>query len=168
MAPELHSELYKGVAEAMTNARHHAYIDVRNDGFNIRHTTDTPWWMFSQVRDGRLTVAIADLGIGIPATLPLKQPTTWKSIFNKLGRLPRDGEAIEAAVSEGQSRLGKKHRGRGLGQIVRAVEVGDNGRIIILSNRGYYQRRDGQSVTGDHKTSIQGTLICWSTTLKKP
>ena len=45
-------ELLGGLGEAMTNAIHHAYDGVRNDG--LGYGGGTNWWMFSQAKDGYL------------------------------------------------------------------------------------------------------------------
>ncbi len=72
--------LYDGIVEAMTNANHHAYEQIRDDG--LRHEDlQKEWWMFSQVRENRLSVSFCDLGIGIPRSLPLKRKTLWAQLL---------------------------------------------------------------------------------------
>ena len=119
--------------------------------------------MFSQERDGKLSVAICDLGAGIPGTLPSKQPKLWKRIL----RVKRFGDAdvIKHAVSDSISRTGAGHRGHGLGQIVRVVESIPGAQVIIFSNKGIYGRIAGRKVLVNHSSNILGTLIFWEVPL---
>lgn len=75
--------LYRGITEAMTNTKQHAYEDERGDGFeNVLPN----WWMFSEYRDHRLVVAVCDLGIGIPRSLPKDKSGPWeRSDGNQIG-----------------------------------------------------------------------------------
>lgn len=159
--------LYVGIVEAMTNANHHAYEDVRDDSLN-HIDRKKQWWMFSQIRDGRLSLSFCDLGIGIPRSLPLKRKSLWDKL-KSLGRPPTDGDAIKAAVEDSRSRTGHQHRGKGLKQLVAAVDTARDARLIIYSNAGRYDCRktNHQMIEEkyDYRGSILGTLILWSVPL---
>lgn len=157
--------LYEGIVEAMTNANHHAYENLRFDGLNYVDSRKE-WWMFSQVKDNRLSVTFCDLGIGIPRSLPLKKKQLWDSLIEILRRTPPDGKAIEAAVKQSRSRTGLGHRGKGLKQLVAAISKANESHLLIYSNAGCYsyQKHNGkeEETHFNYKGSILGTLICWA------
>ena len=165
ISSRIQTGLYDGIVEAMTNANHHAYEMLRLDGLN-HEDRKREWWMFSQVRDGWLSVSFCDLGIGIPRSLPKKKEGLWARLLHALGSSPSDGQAIRAAVDESRSRTGQKHRGKGLKQLVAAVDKAQGGRLLIYSNAGGYSCRKHDNVRHednfDYKGSILGTLISWS------
>jgi hypothetical protein len=173
----LEARLYGGLTEAMTNTKQHAYEESggdsysRGDGFPDALKN---WWMFTQHQreEGRLTVAICDLGMGIPRSLPkdvgvadaLKAWLFGHSIQDD------DGARIKAAFTVGTSRTGLANRGKGLMEI-RSVLDGLHGRIHIHSNRGYYiydgdKRAEVRCTTFPLKSSILGTLVLWSVPVK--
>lgn len=115
LAPPLVDGIYRGLAEAMTNVCHHAYIEQREDG--LKHEGSHDWWVFSQARDGYLYVALCDLGVGIPRTLPSTNQNLYMALKSKLGVKPADSECITAAIEESRSRTGRRERGKGLGDI---------------------------------------------------
>lgn len=160
IADALSQKLYLGLTEAMTNCHHHAYIDMRPDGLSIAHEPKE-WWMFSQEKDGWLTVVFCDLGIGIPGTLPIKKPTLWQSIQTKFGS-QLDSHAIQEAIDESRTRTGKHHRGKGLKQLVDVVSKVDGGQVNIFSNRGRFTLKSGTESICQFKDSIFGTLIHWT------
>lgn len=153
----LQSELYTGITEAMTNAHQHAYIAQRGDG--IETPIDyRPWWMFSQERDGKLSVVFCDLGVGIPASLPYTRPRLWHLMERRnMGQ----GRRIEGAVRNSQTRTKKQHRGKGLRQITQTISSCEGGKAIILSNKGWYSMKAGRKESGDFADSIMGTVIYW-------
>ena len=153
----LTKQLYKGITEAMTNVVNHAYIAPRLD--ELPHQTEPEWWMFSRELDGRLSVVFCDLGAGIPATLPAKKPTLWEMI-QRLGAA-NDGDAIGYAIQDSISRTGASHRGKGLGQIVRALDSIKGSNVEVMSNGGGYRRRNGKTTLFRYRDSIMGTLISW-------
>jgi len=159
VAGTLLSSLFKGVTEAMTNCHHHAYIGIRPDGLNYQDTRRN-WWMFSRENDGYLTVVFCDLGIGIPVTVPTRKPSLWKRLLS-MGKAGSDSKIIEQAVQDAISRTGKRYRGKGLKQLIGAVQAYDDGQLVILSNRGSYTFRNGDVKLRDYVASINGTLIQW-------
>jgi hypothetical protein len=162
IAESLSKELYKGMTEAMTNVVNHAYISPRQDGLPPQQTPE--WWMFSREHDGALAVVFCDLGAGIPATLPAKKPNLWQSIQRLATTF--DSDVIGYAIQDSISRTGATHRGKGLGQIVRAVDAIKGSEVQILSNRGGYRRRNGKTALFRYRDSIMGTLIFWRIPLR--
>lgn len=160
LAEPLVNGIYRGLAEAMTNVCQHAYIGQRPDG--LQHDGPRDWWVFSQAKDGHLYVALCDLGVGIPGTLPITNPSLYGWLKSKLGIEPLDAECIAAAVEDSRSRTMKRERGKGLGDIIRAVTGARGARAVVFSNRGCYTFKDGVEASGNYRDNIHGTLISWS------
>ena len=163
LADNLTSDLYAGIVEAMTNTVHHAYAGPQ--GKDLKRFIGRRWWMLSQERDGELTVAICDLGIGIPRSLP--RSSTFSSgavrkIWRTLGLDNSDASAIRVAVELGRTSTGQKGRGRGLSEIVEAANLSEDGRVLISSNKGVFVSVEGKSYAHNHSHSIRGTLIHWT------
>lgn len=163
IALALQEKLFTGITEAMTNVINHAYDLTRDDGLNVDDDAKE-WWMFSQEKDGFLSVAFCDLGAGIPRTLPIKHAGLWNRI-KKLGK-STDADAIDYAVRDSTSRTNEGHRGHGLGQIIRVVESMVGAQVAIYSNQGTYVRLDGTKKLHLHSDSILGTLIFWKVPLQ--
>lgn len=159
IADVLGQKFFRGLTEAMTNCHHHAYIDVRPDGLNAKNEP-REWWMFSQEKDGCLTVVFCDLGIGIPGSLPIKKPTLWQRILTFGSNL--DAHAIQEAIADSRTRTGKHHRGKGLKQLIDVVSSVSGGRVNIFSNRGCFTLKSANENIYQFKDSILGTLIHWS------
>ena len=152
IAVPLQEGLYTGITEAMTNVANHAYILPRQ----LKEATpkQKDWWMFSEHKGETLTVVFADLGAGIPVTLPIKRPDVWTKIKHtlqkgkrKFGRRQKrksDADAIEAAVKDSVTRTRKDNRGKGLGQIMQAVASAKKYDISIHSNYGSYGNKSKQ------------------------
>jgi hypothetical protein len=168
LAASRQRDLYDGIVEAMTNCVQHAYEGYRNDelpesmGGRCRS-----WWMFSQEKDGQLTVALCDLGIGIPVSLA--DPTKWSqdlvsTLLAKLNVRTPDASRIKVAVELHKTRTREKHRGKGLMEILGVVRKAESGYLSIASNHGVY-RYNANSRTEqlwDHGMSIMGTLVQWT------
>ncbi len=160
LALPLVNDLFRGLGEAMTNSKQHAYLEVREDGLNYK-PPNSDWWLFSQAREGYLSVVFCDLGIGIPRTLPLKKPSLFRRIV-ALGRAESDAACIEGAIEDCRTRTNLPERGKGLGNIVDVVSELNGGVVMVLSNRGFYISKNGvEPRTFDLKDSILGTLIYW-------
>lgn len=167
LAEPLLNGVFRGLAEATANAVEHAYEEVRNDGLEyVSETKD--WWLFSQAKDGQLFVAICDLGIGIPRSLPMKRVTLFEHLMARLGFAPSDAHCIQAAVEDSRTRTGKAERGKGLGNIIDAVSRSNDGTAIVFSNSGCYSLDKGKESIGNYRTSILGTLIMWRLSLRIP
>lgn len=163
LADNLTSDLYAGIVEAMTNTVHHAYPD--GEGEKLRKFIGKRWWALSQERDNELTVAICDLGIGIPRSLPKSatfKSATVRAIWTKLGLDKSDASAIEVALELGRTSTGQAGRGRGLSEIVEAANLSEGGRVLISSNKGVFVSTGGKAKGHNHSHSIRGTLIHWT------
>lgn len=158
IAEPLAKGLYLGLTEAMTNCHHHAYIKPRSDGLDHQDET-TDWWMFSQEKDGNLHVVFVDLGVGIPGSLPVKQPSLWKRLTFQ--GVEDDATVIEEAVKESRSRTGLPHRGKGLKQLVDIIEITPRASLHIYSNSGLYKYDQAGVEKINYSESILGTLIAW-------
>lgn len=159
VAEPLLDSLFRGLSEAMTNCHHHAYILPRNDE-SEEPDANKNWWMFSQERDGFLSVVFCDLGAGIPRTLPLKKPALWQRLLLR-GPEVSDSDAIDLAIESSISRTGKRYRGKGLKQLLEAVQVSPENSLYVFSNYGCYTFADGKKELRRFSTSIQGTLVQW-------
>jgi hypothetical protein len=164
IAEVMSKNLYLGFTEAMTNCHHHAYIGVRPDGLNVAHEPKE-WWMFSQEKDGVLTVVFCDLGIGIPGTLPIRKPSVWQRITTTFGN-KLDAHAIQEAIGESRTRTGLHHRGKGLKQLVDVIAKVDGGQVNIFSNRGRFTLKSGSESILQFKDDIYGTLIHWQVPIR--
>jgi hypothetical protein len=157
------SLLYRALTEAQTNCKQHAYEAPRGDG----HANVENWWMFSQYLEHDLTVALCDLGIGIPRSLPTRDEI-WKRVARLMffrGWTDDDAYRIQAAMNVGATRTKKRHRGKGLNDMRTALD-GLQGRLQIHSNSGFYaydaatQKETCKNFTTED--SILGTIVLWS------
>lgn len=160
------TSLYAALTEAMQNSREHAYTSSRKDGGakdEFSYDTITPWWMFSQIRDNRLSVGFVDLGAGIPATLNLTD--FGKGVLSTLKSLgiisPKDSEYIKESIKHSRSRTGQSTRGKGLTNIHAITTKVDGASLHIFSNKGLYSY-DTNEHPQDFNTSIYGTMVIWT------
>jgi hypothetical protein len=152
--------MFRGVAEATTNVAHHAYEDERSD--NLPHYDEQRWWMFCREADEHLYVAVCDLGIGIPRSLPTRfGRETVDKMLEVMGGRVTDGKMIRAAIEIARTRTDKKGRGKGLGDLKRVVDEIDRSRLYIFSNKGLVEYWGGQERVRSFNRSILGTLIVW-------
>jgi hypothetical protein len=160
LSEALKGSLYKGITEALTNAVHHAHQANRKDGTNIQG--DKRWWMFSQQREGFLTIVFCDLGIGIPNSLPLKRNSKLNALLAKLKGDKSDVQSIRIATELGETRTLEDNRGLGLSEILDAARKAEQGGCVIYSNRGQFGfAYDGRVIENQYSQSIYGTLIEW-------
>lgn len=157
LSPALSTGFYLGLTEAMTNTRQHAYPQPAMLCSDI-----SEWWMFSQEKDGRLSVVFCDLGIGIPESLPKKQPKIWGIILNSMKPNDGDAEIIEATIRLKKSSTELTHRGKGLTQLEDVIKGVKDAKLRIYSNKGCYALEDGTKKLDNYQTSINGTLVYWS------
>lgn len=167
LSDELRAGIWKGVSEAIINSIHHAYIATRDDGF--REFRETRWWMFSHVSEGKLTVAVCDLGIGIPRSLPLRwEWSRLRAILDRIGLGKPDLAAIKAALEIGATRTGQENRGRGLPQIWQDMKAHRESNILLLSNcalLGWSHKTQSEKGV-EFDDSIHGTLVMWTVPLE--
>lgn len=158
----LQDGFYRVMIEAMGNAVAHAYEQelMEEHPYKIRD-----WWIFSQEKDGMLTVVICDVGVGIPTSLPYKA-NTLDIIKSFLGSSKSHSHAIESAIKYSSTRTMQKHRGKGLHQIVTLLGDIPNSSVSIRSNKGLYIQHTADFTKStkalDSKSGIIGTIISWS------
>lgn len=168
IAEPLKQGLFAGITEAMMNAGEHAYSKPRPDG--IAKPPEVDWWLFSQEKDGWLSVFICDLGVGIPGTLPdttSQSPSLNSRVRRLLGSANADVKMIKLALERGRSRTKLDHRGYGLFRDIRGAISEKRGELLIISNRGRYglvQQGQGSPdlIAADTlPISIGGTIVGW-------
>jgi hypothetical protein len=164
-------KLYRGLTEAMVNCREHAYSEDRGDGLPNALPN---WWMFSQYKDDKLVIALADLGIGIPRSLPKNKKgllAAVREVIKRRGEPEEDVYLIKAAIEAGQTRTALTHRGKGL-MDMRSVLDEVKGTMHIHSNRGSYKYEAGtrtETCTNFGPTlSIRGTIVVWEIPIPDP
>lgn len=163
LAPNVQESIWVGVSEAIGNAALHAYLEPR--GTDQKRLGTKRWWMLSQMRDGVLSITVADLGIGIPRSLPLKWPrSSLGKILDGIVGKGADERAIRAAMVVGATSTGEKHRGKGLPQIWHEIRGTKDAMITIYSNRGNlrWDGRKNVEESQEFADSIFGTVISWS------
>lgn len=157
---------FRALTEAMTNVSQHAYPDDWEVG-PIK-VIKKGWWMVGHVNKLRkeLKMMIVDQGIGIPRSLPRNYRDVLPAILAALKLQTDDGAMIHAAMELGRSRMGQTHRGKGLNDLKKIIELCQAGTLRILSKKGEYKYRvrDGKSVSivQDHTVPLNGTLVEWT------
>lgn len=157
--------LYDSMTEAVDNSIEHA--------FNISNNIDKQekkWWMFSQKLDGKITVVICDLGIGIPNSIWSKPELL--DYFKKAywqRKKKKDAGLIEIAVNSKKTRTNLTHRGKGLPEMLEFVKTNDIGNFLIHSYIGHfhYDAKLKLEISKNFETPIPGTLIQWVIPLKE-
>lgn len=163
-------DLCSGIQEAVTNAVHHAYIEPRGDGIEVK---DEGWWLFAQHVDGEVHIAICDVGVGIRRSLP--RSGVWpvrviEAVLRSLGAsADLDAKYIKAALELGETRTGEDNRGKGLPEMLQLVRNARYGSLRIHSNKGMLSYFGAQGVEKilDYPDSMMGTLIQWTFDAKK-
>lgn len=159
-------QIYAILIEAIDNVRSHAY--ARHDNKMVVPR----WWMTAAVDrlDKRLTVAVYDQGVSIPATLP-----SWgryQQAAQMLRRLlgtnhdssdySHDPAAIAVAMKVARSSTGLDHRGRGLPLMAGFLDDCRDGRLRIISRGGVLTMEKGQRQRLSRlQKPLGGTLIEW-------
>lgn len=154
--------IFRGVTEAATNAVEHAYSGDRDD--DLPTYDESRWWMFCRETEKRLFVAIADLGIGIPRSLPKTFGEEVIAITKKalsLGTSNDDATMIRAAMELARTRTEKEERGKGLGDMRRVVDELEGSELYIFSNSGLVTYSAGKYTQRTYPESILGTLVIW-------
>lgn len=153
------SNLYGAFIEATKNAHFHAYSEKRK--LSLVNKEKAGWWAFGQEQDGILSVAICDLGIGIPATIPKSHP--W--IYNILKGLNQENDAnlIQSAIDKPSSRTGKEYRGNGLKTIAKIAQDIPGASLTIHSYKGCVTIDNIQGFDStNHPSEVPGTIILWN------
>ena len=185
LSEDTSKNVFTSLTEALTNCHHHAYEEKR---IQTEMKSIKKWWLFSQERDGVLTVCVCDLGIGIPRSLTRNTPNVKEDWFTRLkgfikdnkGKYDRDSAAIKAAIEIGNTRTNLPNRGKGLNQIINKINTMCDHRasIAIYSNKGSYIINRGfvtdlpttdiiDGIAIPYTESIEGTVIVWQIPLDK-
>ena len=168
LSGDLSKHLFRGATEAMLNSMNHAYMEDRRDG--LPAPTEKNWWMFCRQTDEDFIVALCDLGIGIPRSLPIKYPL--ELIENSMmvlsrGKIKTDARLIQAAMELARTRTNRKGRGLGLHDLKKIVDKVEGGSLHLFSNRGLVSYRNGQFARENFQRSIKGTVVVWKIPLKE-
>lgn len=156
--------LFRGAGEAMVNVRH-AYESSRNDG--LPSSDQKKWWMFCRESENSIAVAVCDLGIGIPRSLPIKYPQEMiTAIVSKLfgknfKKLMDDARMIQAAMQIRRTSTDLHGRGKGLADFLRVFDLVPNAKLFIFSNRGLVYYAGGKYKRTTFEGSIKGTIVLW-------
>ena len=176
--PAVNEEIYRALAEAISNAAEHAYhkdIESHADTMDKRH------WFLTSVQEGKLNVLVCDLGHGIPNTLgkteTTKEPGRLNRIFDSLKlddeenkrtfNRKHDAKKIQAAMQISNTRTNKSHRGKGGQDLTGIVKKVPNSELLILSRKGFYHYSPGivldkYGTTHERKLEVDGTIVGWS------
>jgi hypothetical protein len=158
--------LWRGVSEAVINTVEHAYKSSRKDGFC--GLEDTKWWMFTQIKDERFSVAVCDLGCGYRNTINHSLPESflniWKTAFK--GENP-DASSVKIAMEYGRSGTKEGNRGKGSKDALSVLSKHGEGSLFILSNTGWVEyiiKKDKNELIkqGDVEIDIGGTIVWWN------
>ena len=159
LSEELSSGLFDSMSEAVTNTVQHAYD----------RSEQKEWRMFAQKKDGRLEVAICDLGIGIPRSLRQKpELKDWLTSPIQTSKRNKDTTLLELAIQSSRSKTKLPHRGKGLKEMLELVKNGKVGGFRVFSGRAFfdYNVNKETEMVKHFKNSINGTLIQWQIPLE--
>lgn len=178
-------DVFTVLTEALTNCHQHAYVEKR---FPTAPKFIKKWWLFSEIREDKLTVCVCDLGVGIPNSLRVNSPNVQQNWFQILKEFLAqnkvkndfDSAAIKAAIEISNTRTNLPNRGKGLNQIINKVNTISDQKVsvAIYSNKGSYIINRGlvtdlvktdivDGISVPYKESLEGTLIVWSIPLDK-
>lgn len=185
LSEDTSKKVFTSLTEALTNCHHHAYQDKR---YPAEIKSIKKWWLFSEEREGQLTVCVCDLGIGIPRSLLRNTENVKEDWFSRFKsfisdnreKYDKDSAAIKAAIEIGNTRTNLPNRGKGLNQIIDKINTmcGHKASIAIHSNKGSYIINRGfvtdlpitdiiNGIAIPYTESIEGTLIVWQIPLDK-
>lgn len=160
--------LFRAVSEAMLNVAQHAYPENYPSHIKVRNR----WWLAGTLdrRRDELLIMFADLGIGIPKTLP--KLYSWERIRSALSVLPginpNDGDMIRAGMIIGRTQTGDTNRGKGLNDLRRFIDFTTGGELRVYSGAGAYTyQSNGMDSVLNSSESIGGTLIKWTAPLSQ-
>lgn len=168
---ETRVNLNTAIGEAMANVAKWAYPPDKG-GYDSRLKS---FWITASAdkRTGEMVIAIFDRGEGIPATYSRKK--LHQNIFNELKaalknpdgfEFVNDATYIKNAVKYGNSSSDEPHRGRGLPQMLEAIEEMKSGSLTIASRGGLYHNDADKGVLERvSHSSIGGTLVQWRLSL---
>lgn len=154
--------LQRSLGEAMTNTAQHAYPE---DFVEKSLFKDKRWWVSASIDKDRhiLRFSIYDQGKTIPGTLKLElYKDIWDRVTNSL-----DSNRIKVAIESNKSSINLKYRGKGLNDIKKYAEDIDEGELMVISRKGFYNyKKNEESITKELDISLDGTLISWKGCIK--
>ncbi len=146
--------LYEALIEGMGNAEEWGY-GKKPGGYQM-------WWVIAYRNDasGEIGYSFYDQGNGIPATIRRKR--TWSEYLPFMS--PKDSELVIRGVVEGRfSRTKIMGRGTGLPRLLKFIDDGADGELLIFSDRCRCVFKHGRAPEkGDYSIALRGTLISWS------
>ena len=163
--------VFRALSEAMTNVNHHAYVTKAFSPQSAAMALRGRWWLFAtlNVPNNVFVLAFYDTGVGIPKTLPRKY--SWEHIRQAVhllpGFLPDDGQMIEAAMMLGRTRTELDHRGKGLMDLAKLIDILGAGAMRIFSRHGTYTYTSAEQRQTNSAGYIEGTLIEWRLPIDK-
>jgi len=155
--PEMESEFYEALIEAMDNVANHAY-SMEQDIFTIQNL----WWLIGYVNPatGDISFVFYDQGVGIPSTLKNNKSVKIKSLFT--GWIKNgwsEGRMIKELVLTNLSKHKDIRRGNGIMQFKEFIDRMGDGELFIESGRGGYLYKINRII--DNEIPLKGTLISW-------
>lgn len=158
--------VYGALVEASYNAKLHAYPEDHHYEFP---PLIPGWWATASWNpvEGCVKFLVYDQGVGIPATLP--KWSGWEKVRAKLaenlGGLAvglRDASSLIAAAIEMDRTSLQGGHGKGLQDVIRAVETVPGSSVRILSGTGsVLYHHGGRIEKKDETLHIGGTLVEW-------
>ncbi len=156
-------KLQIAITEAMDNVFSHGYPD---DYMYSSVLKKKLWWLSASYnqKENKLNFIFFDQGIGIPKSLKQSHSHLIGKIFDLFDD---DDRLVRAATVVGRTSTGKKHRGKGLPQIIEYISSYEkNGYLRITSGKGTYsllkksnEKMKRRSYINNY--DINGTLIEW-------
>ncbi|MFT4148605.1 MAG: hypothetical protein QM656_00285 [Paracoccaceae bacterium] len=158
--------VYPALVEAAYNAKLHAYPD--------EHEYEFPplvkgWWATASWNpvEGCVKFLVYDQGVGIPETLP--KWSGWERVrarvtetFGSLATGLKDASNLIAAAIEMDRTSLQGGHGKGLQDVIRAVETTPGSSVRILSGTGsVLYHHGGRIEKKDEALHIGGTLVEW-------
>lgn len=172
---EYQHAMYASLAEALLNAKQHAYQSEKN------LQSHEKWWITAAYdsEEKRLTVAMYDRGQTIPGTMAKLEK--WEEILSQIPLLVNNhGElikiAMQTSVDAGTNRriptrtkTQQPHRGKGLRQFLDLLflpGLEKTGKVHIISGKGYCcfavkSRELAVQKVETVRNPMQGTLVEW-------
>ena len=143
--------------EAVSNAVSHAY---KFEQRGLPPQEMRRWWMFSQLKEGNLFVAIYDAGISIPASL--RTSPEWRDYFRNL--VGGDGKMIEVAAGSFRTSTKLGNRGKGLPEMLEFSTELSSGGLAIMSRWGCfsYDAKERVHRRNNYRHPLRGTLVLWT------
>jgi hypothetical protein len=150
----LPQKIIAAVQEGYLNIAHHAYEEFKNPQDPLHPFMVNRFWQYARFNKdtGKLSVALYDLGSGIPQTIKVE------------GSMLSDCDAIMHAMKSGVTRFKVRGRGRGFNDIKSPIDRNESAEyLLVYSGRGQVIYRKGVApIVKQHGHVIGGTLLEWT------